>query len=134
MAFFSLARSPRLRIRAYLLLLMLGSAAPLVLLSGILVGRTGTTQVESFGRDAVAVARALSLGIDSRITSLQSVLEALGRSRALADGDLMTFCNCPGRTVGFAIDRSRADVSQGVDGIARGHSQTGQRRFDLGTI
>ncbi len=91
MAFFSLARSPRLRIRAYLLLLMLGSAAPLVLLSGILVGRTGTTQVESFGRDAVAVARALSLGIDSRITSLQSVLEALGRSRALADGDLMTF-------------------------------------------
>ncbi len=42
--------------------------------------------------------------------------------------------NCPGRTLGFAIDRSRADVSQGVDDIARGHLQTGQRRFDLGTI
>ncbi len=42
--------------------------------------------------------------------------------------------NCPGWPLGFAIDGSRADVSQGVDDIARRHWQTGQRRFGLGTV
>ena len=80
-----------LRIRTYLLILVLVSALPFIAFSAVLVTRTAAIQTKSFGRDVVAVARALSLAIDSRIAVQQAALEVLGRSRALADGDLAVF-------------------------------------------
>ena len=85
------ARPLRLRIRTYLLLLVLGSAMPLVLLSAILAIRTAGAQDKRFGQDVVSVARALSLAVDSTVAPLQSAMEALGRSPALARGDLLAF-------------------------------------------
>ncbi len=85
------ARPLRLRIRTYLLFLVLGAAMPFVLLSAILAVRTAGAQDKQFGQDVVAVARALSLAVDSSIAPLQSALEALGRSPALARGDLAAF-------------------------------------------
>ena len=85
------ARPLRLRIRTYLLLLVLGSAMPFVLLAAILAERTAGAQDKRFGQDVVAVARALSLGVDSTIAPLQSALETLGQSPALSRGDLPAF-------------------------------------------
>ncbi len=85
------ARPLRLRIRTYLLLLVLGSAMPFVLLSAILAVRAAGMQDKRFGQDVVSVARALSLAVDSTIAPLQSALEILGRSPALARGDLSSF-------------------------------------------
>ena len=85
------ARPLRLRIRTYLLLLVLGSAMPLVLLSAILAVRTAGAQDKRFGQDVVSVARALSLAVDSTVAPLQSAMEALGRSPALNRGDLLAF-------------------------------------------
>jgi len=86
-----LAWPRRLRIRTYLLLLVLSSAMPFALLSSILVTRTASTQANTFGRDVTSVARALSLALDNSIEPLQAGLEALSRSRALASGDLAAF-------------------------------------------
>ena len=85
------ARPLRLRIRTYLLLLVLGSAMPFVLLAAILAERTAEAQDKRFGQDVVAVARALSLAVDSSIAPLQSALETLGQSPALNRGDLLAF-------------------------------------------
>ncbi len=81
----------RLRIRTYLLLLVLGAAMPFVVLSAILAVRAAEAQDKRFGQDVVSVARALSLAVDSSIAPLQSALEALSRSPALARGDLAVF-------------------------------------------
>ncbi len=91
MRFTRLARPFRLRIRTYLLLLVLGSAMPFVVLSGILAVRAVGLQDKRFGQDVVSVARALSLAVDSSIVPLQSALEALSRSPALVRGDLLAF-------------------------------------------
>ena len=79
------------RIRTYLLILVLVSALPFIAFSAVLVTHTAAVQTQGFGRDVVAVARALSLAIDSRIAVQQAALEVLGRSHALADGDLAVF-------------------------------------------
>ena len=79
------------RIRTYLLLLVLVSAVPFIAFSAILVTRTASVQRRSFGRDVTAVARALSLAMDSRVTLYRTALEALGRSPALARGDMAAF-------------------------------------------
>jgi PAS domain S-box-containing protein len=84
-------RPLRLRIRTYLLLLVLGSAMPFVALSAILAIRAAGAQDKQFGQDVVSVARALSLAVDSSIAPLQSALEALSRSPALARADLDAF-------------------------------------------
>ncbi len=86
-----LARPLRLRIRTYLLLLVLGSATPFALLSAILATQAASVQDKRFGQDVVSVARALSLAVDSTIAPLQSALEALSRSPALVRGDLVAF-------------------------------------------
>ena len=80
-----------LRIRTYLLLLMLVSAVPFIAFSAFLVTRTVAQQTRGFGRDVTAVARAMSLALDSRINAERTALEALGRSPALAAGDLSAF-------------------------------------------
>ncbi len=85
------ARPLRLRIRTYLMLLVLGAAMPFVLLSTILAVRAAGAQDKRFGQDVVSVARALSLAVDSSIAPLQSALETLSRSPALSRGDLPAF-------------------------------------------
>ena len=85
------ARPLRLRIRTYLLFLVLGSAMPFVLLSAILEEQAAGMQDKRFGQDVVSVARALSLAVDSTVAPLQSALETLGQSPALARGDLLAF-------------------------------------------
>lgn len=79
------------RIRTYLLLLMLVSAVPFIAFSAILLTRTVALQTHGFGRDVTAVTRALSLALDSRVQAERTALEVLGRSPALASGDLPTF-------------------------------------------
>ena len=81
----------RLRIRTYLLILTLVSAVPFIGFSALLVTRTAMSQTQAFGRDVIAVARALSLAIDSRVSVYQSTLEVLARSRSLAADDLPAF-------------------------------------------
>ena len=81
----------RLRIRTYLLILVLVSAVPFISFSALLATRTAMTQTQAFGRDVVAVARALSLAIDSRVSVYQATLEVLAHSRALAADDLPAF-------------------------------------------
>lgn len=81
----------RFRICTYLLILVLVSSVPFIAFSATLVTQTAAIQTRNFGRDVVAVARALSSAIDSRIAVQQAALEVLGRSRALADGDLAVF-------------------------------------------
>ncbi len=106
------ARPLRLRIRTYLLLLVLGSAMPFVLLSAILAVRTAGAQDKRFGQDVVSVARALSLAVDSTVAPLQSALESLGRSPALSRGDLLAFrleLNAAAALLGGAVQLSDAD-------------------------
>lgn len=79
------------RIRTYLLILVLVSAVPFVGFAALLVTRTAMSQTQAFGRDVLAVARALSLAIDSRVSVYQATLEVLARSRALAADDLPAF-------------------------------------------
>ena len=81
----------RVRIRTYLLLLVLVSAVPFIGFSAALLTRAAAVQADDFARDVTAVARALSLAMDARVQLVRSALEALGRSRALASGDLAGF-------------------------------------------
>ena len=80
-----------LRIRSYLLILVLVSALPFIGFAALLVTHTAMSQTQAFGRDVLAVARALSLAIDSRMSVYQATLEVLGRSRALAADDMPAF-------------------------------------------
>lgn len=90
---FSLKPRPMrpLRIRTYLLLLVLAGAAPFIVLSGILVQRTAASQIDGFGRDVVAVARALSLAVDGRVAPLLAALDTLARDPTLGSGDVAAF-------------------------------------------
>lgn len=81
----------RLRIRTYLLILVLVSAVPFIGFSALLVTRTAKSQAQTFSRDVVAVARALSLAIDSRASVYQATLDVLAHSRVLAADDLPAF-------------------------------------------
>ena len=80
-----------LRIRTYLLLLALVSALPFIAFSAVLATRTAAVQTRSFARDVTAVARALSLAMDGQVALYRTALEALGRSPALARGDMPAF-------------------------------------------
>ncbi len=80
-----------LRIRTYLLILVLVSAVPFIGFAAMLVTHTAMSQTQAFGRDVLAVARALSLAIDSRVSVYQATLEVLAHSRALAADDMPAF-------------------------------------------
>lgn len=79
------------RIRTYLLLLVLVSAVPFIAFAAVLARHTATVQTRGFARDVTAVARALSLAMDNQAVLYRTALEALGRSPALARGDLAAF-------------------------------------------
>ena len=79
------------RIRTYLLLLVLVSAVPFIAFAAVLARYTATVQTRGFARDMTAVARALSLAMDNQVLLYRTALEALGRSPALARGDLAAF-------------------------------------------
>jgi PAS domain S-box-containing protein len=79
------------RIRTYLLLLVLVSAVPFIAFAAVLARHTATDQTRGFARDVTAVARALSLAMDNQAVLYRTALEALGRSPALARGDLAAF-------------------------------------------
>ncbi len=104
----------RFRIRTYLLVLVLVSAVPFIAFSAVLVTRTVAAQTRSFGRDVTAVARALSLALDSRAGLHRTALEALGRSPALAAGDLQAF---------HAEMRAAAALLDGTVSLARPNGQ-----------
>ena len=72
--------------------------------------------------------------LSAAIVYKDGLVIAVMSNAPLRPGHMIINRNCPGRPLGFAIDRSRADVSQGGDDIARGHLQAGQRRFGLGAI
>jgi len=106
------------RIRTYLLLLVLVSAVPFIAFSAMLVTRTASVQTRSFGRDVTAVARALSLAMDSRIALHRTALEALGRSPALARGDMTAFhaeMQAAAALLDGPLSLSRADGRQGLN-------------------
>ena len=79
------------RIRTYLLLLSLVSAVPFIAFAAVLARHTATVQTRSFARDVTAVAHALSLAMDNQVVLYRTAMEALGRSPALARGDLAAF-------------------------------------------
>lgn len=72
-------------------MLALVSALPFITFSAVLATRAAAMQTRSFARDVTAVARALSVALDSRVALHRTALEALGRSQALARGDLPAF-------------------------------------------
>ena len=88
---FLLKNSIGFRLRAYLVLLVLGTAAPIILLTGIVLDRAASSQTERFPEEVSYGSRALLVGSGSRIAVLRSVMEGSGRSRALAYDSLPAF-------------------------------------------
>ncbi|HEY0420337.1 MAG TPA: hypothetical protein VGC80_12540, partial [Acetobacteraceae bacterium] len=80
-----------LRLRSWLALVSLASALPVFALAALLAINLTSAQVTVRERDVIAVTNALSLAIDSEIGVYRTALEALGRSRLLAQEDLAAF-------------------------------------------
>ena len=126
----------RFRIRTYLLLLVLVSAVPFIGFSALLLIRAGAVQTRGFARDVTAVARAVSLALDSSVALRRSALEALGRSPALAAGDLAAFhgeMEAAAALLGSQLSLSRADGQQ-VLNTARPAGAALPARTELGHV
>jgi hypothetical protein len=81
------ARARRPAMRTYLRMLFLLTAAPLVLLAGILSLNTGLNERATVQRGMTDVARALSSAIDGEVGRTQLSLRMLAQARAFDDAD-----------------------------------------------
>ena len=100
------------RVRTYLVMLVLGTALPIVGLAGFLLDRAGVSQAERFRQEMTSGPRGLPLAMGSSMERLQPVMEGSGRSRALADG-------------GFQALRPRLAAARAAPGLVGSVSSSG---------
>jgi PAS domain S-box-containing protein len=82
---------PRRSARAHLLGLIAAAVLPVWLFAAYLLVQYALHEQSRFERDALQTARQVSLVIEAELVNLETILDGLAKSAALADGDLKTF-------------------------------------------
>lgn len=81
---------PRLSARLHLVLLIAAALVPVLLFSAYLLAQYAMSERKQYERDALQVARQVSLVVEAELQNLLTVLRGLATSNALAAGDLET--------------------------------------------
>src|SRR4051812_7846702 len=81
---------PRLSARFHLLGLIAAAVVPVWLFAAYLLAQYAFTERERFEREALHVARQVSLVVEGELANVQTIVEGLSRSSSLARGDLKT--------------------------------------------
>ena len=81
---------PRLSARLHLLGLIAAAVVPVWLFAAYLLAQYAFTERERFEREALQVARQVSLVVEGELTNLQTIIEGLSKSASLRGGDLKT--------------------------------------------
>ena len=81
---------PRLSARSHLLGLIAAAVVPVWLFAAYILAQYALNERERFEREAVQVARQVSLVVEGELTTLMTVLQGLSKSSAFAGGDLAT--------------------------------------------
>ncbi|MBZ9711458.1 histidine kinase [Mesorhizobium sp. B3-2-1] len=82
---------PRRSVRSHLLGLIAAAVIPVWLFAGYLLGQYALHERYRFEQDAVQTARQVSLVVEGELANLQTILDGLSKSAALANGDLQAF-------------------------------------------
>ncbi|MBZ9673730.1 PAS domain-containing protein [Mesorhizobium sp. ES1-3] len=82
---------PRRSVRSHLLGLIAAAVIPVWLFAGYLLGQYALHERHRFEQDAVQTARQVSLVVEGELANLQTILDGLSKSAALANGDLQAF-------------------------------------------
>lgn len=82
---------PRRSARAHLLRLIAAAVLPVWLFAAYLLVQYALHEQSRFEQDALRTARQVSLVIEAELVNLETVLDGLAKSAALADGDLKAF-------------------------------------------
>ncbi len=81
---------PRLPVRIHLLILTAAAVVPVWLFAAYLLAQYAMNERVRFERDAIQVARQVSLAVEGELTNLRTVLAGLAKSSVLMSGDLKT--------------------------------------------